>query len=282
MGIIKDLIIKSYVRHVLIPKVIVLDRAGFILEDFRKIGLNVWTREFFLPEELVIEIEREFENDVEYLYSVGKRFGYYYASLSNLPQKSKYPEKKMENYIKFQVIYTAGTYANDAKYKVSLKERKIEFLFDKYIVCSRNGKGFIFSESGIAGIWSWMMEEEEIACIQPMCQGRGDKVCKCITAPSEELIESFNEYSSKVKIQSKVALTEGRMTDKYRSVNRIKNVGGTSLKDLISKGVVRFSHGMVLFHSSRHFLCESSFLYFLDLEAKKRKEKGRCPKYLSI
>jgi len=49
-----------------------------------------------------------------------------------------------------------------------------------YIVCRKNGRGEIFSEGGIAGIWSYVCQDPTIEAVQIKCQGREDKWCEVI------------------------------------------------------------------------------------------------------
>jgi len=58
-----------------------------------------------------------------------------------------------------------------------------------YIVCRKNGRGEIFSEGGIAGIWSYVCQDPTIEAVQIKCQGRGDPECEVIAAPYKEPVK---------------------------------------------------------------------------------------------
>ncbi|MEM5826352.1 MAG: hypothetical protein QXM64_03115 [Candidatus Aenigmatarchaeota archaeon] len=104
---IKDRILSWFIRNIVIPKVEIIENPGFILipatEEIK--GLNI--RELFISENLVAEIENNLhecdESYDSYIYSIGKKFGYFYSTLSLFPTISKKNKSQFLNFANFLV-----------------------------------------------------------------------------------------------------------------------------------------------------------------------------------
>jgi len=258
-------IISTYVKRIMMPKVIVLDIPGFVNEDFRKIGLDISLRQFFIPESLISELEILLSKDEKFIYLIGKKFGYAYASLSNLPNIDKISRKKFEEYVSFQMIFTEGTYAQNIKYNLDYDNRTIKINMKDYIVCRKNGLGYFFSSGGIGGIWAWVIQDKNIEAIQTKCQGKGSEECEVIAAPYETLVK-MNYKPIKCSDLEKIQFGKD-----YEGFNKIMptNWAKLSSRNLIDSGFFKYSHGQITYNDERFFITEASFMYILERELKK-------------
>ncbi|RLF57798.1 MAG: hypothetical protein DRN25_06005 [Thermoplasmata archaeon] len=272
MGGIKDRVAVWYIQNVIIPKIEIIDKPGFIVTTFTEQGRTTYLREFLLPEGLLERIEDKFTEKFgrkgeELLYSSGKKFGYSYVSLSNFPRKDEMGEAEFKRFAYNFVMYIAAVFAKWAKYQINLKEETFSIRFRDYIVCRHNGKGFILTEGGVAGIWAYEMKRKDIEATQVQCQGRGDKLCMVDCAPADALSEKYGE------IKMERSLPEIRYSDEYRLMNSIRMpiYAKNSMKTLIDSGYFLYKKGSIMHERERFFPCESHLVYILEEEAKKLK-----------
>jgi len=187
---IKDRISSWFIRNIVLPKVEDISQPGFIIipTTIKKEKINM--RELFLSESLIELIEnmisKYIKNGNFSLYSIGKKFGYTYSYLSDFPTINN---KKIETFAYFVVRWVEATYASNIYHKIDIKSKIFSLRMKDYIVCRHNGKGYLVGYGGIAGIWSYVMQDLTIEAVQPKCQGRGDKECLVIAAPYETLIK---------------------------------------------------------------------------------------------
>ncbi|MEM5826335.1 MAG: hypothetical protein QXM64_03025, partial [Candidatus Aenigmatarchaeota archaeon] len=150
---------------------------------------------------------------------------------------------------------------------IDYENKVLKIIMRDYIICSKNGLGYIFSEGAIAGIWAYACEDPSIEAIQIKCQGRGDKECEVIAAPYETLVKMGYKPIRCKKLE------KGKLTPEYKIFNEIRPTSWArnSLKSLIDAGFFDYKHGQVTYRSERFFLCETSFMYILEKELKKIK-----------
>lgn len=263
---IVDRIASSYIKHILLPKILKIDNPGFILEDFRPIGRDTLLRVIFMPETFMIYLEDRLKPKL--LYIIGKKFGYYYSQLSNLPNIVEEPDRKrLSDFIYFYVKFVEGTQSGGLTCKFDLDEKLFQLRMKNYIVCSKNGKGFFLPLGGVAGIWAWIMQDPEIEAVQPYCQGRNNKNCLVIAAPYETLKKMRYKPIRFTKLEGiKIGHT-------YNILNKVKSTkwSTVSLKNMIDGDILKYRYGIATYKGERFFLCGLELIYILEKELQKVK-----------
>jgi len=260
---VKDKIAAWFYINVIKPRLEILDTPGIVGEKTLE-NRNLLIREFILPEDLFVELEKHVGKE---LYCIGKKFGYYYSSLVNFPTILTVSEENFSSIAYFLVKEIEAVYASKMIHKINFENKMFNLLMQNYIICRKNGLGYIFSEGGIAGIWAWAVQDKSVEALQIKCQGRGDPECEVVAAPYEKLKEMGHE-----PIICK-ELKEGKFTPEYRAFNSPKPCrwAKNSLKSLIDAGFAEYKHGQVTLRGERFFLCEASFMYILEKELAKIK-----------
>ncbi|MEM5782449.1 MAG: hypothetical protein QXD43_04625, partial [Candidatus Aenigmatarchaeota archaeon] len=259
---IKDRILSWFLQNVILPGLEIIDKPGFIAER----GLSereLVIREIFLPEILICELEMS--TDRRELYQIGKKFGFFYSNFIKLPTISH--KKDLRSIVYFLVRDIESIYARKLSHTVDFVKNIFKLKMKDYIICRKNGLGYIFSEGGIAGIWAYACEDPSIEAIQIKCQGRGDKECEVIAAPYKTLVRMGYKPIRCKKLE------KGKLTPEYKIFNEIRPTSWArnSLKSLIDAGFFDYKHGQVTYRGERFFLCEASFMYILEKELKKIK-----------
>jgi len=269
---IKDKIVSWYIQNVLMPRTEVIDNPGFVIARVSGKGSETYLRELFLPERIFVELENTICNKFakkgeQLLYSVGKKFGYEYSSLSDFSTIENTKKKDLVTFGKYLLMYVGGTYASNIKSKVDIEGKILELKMKNYIICSKNGHGHIMSEGGIAGIWDYIIHDKRVEGVQLECQGRGDRECKVLCAPTDVLNKRGVRYYTENQ------LSDTKLTQEYLTINKVSKTSYAqqSLKDLIGSGFFKYSKGIVQRTDERHFLCESSMVYILEEEVRKVK-----------
>ena len=256
-----DRIAVWYMRNVMIPRREALNSPGFL---FEKIGKGrIYLREFVLPEHLVVFIE---ECLGEKSYYIGKMFGFQYAYAQKMPTIKMKDKGYMKSYAHFLTKYVeASSYGDKLEEETNIEEGIYKLRMKNYIVCRVNGKGYIFSQGGIAGIWAWAMQDKTIEVIKPFCQGRGDEECLIIAAPLSVLKTLAKEYGI-AHIPRWDKLRTFEIDRKYYRINAAFKTRHTkySFKDLVAQGCVKRKGYIDYLFDERIFRCESSLLYFLE------------------
>ena len=258
---IKDVVVRWFIQNLLLPKREDIENPGFIIE---KIDSNK-NREIFLPERLFINLETKIKKN--FSYRIGKIYGYGYSSICNFPNIKMQHRKKLLSFVYFLVKAVESIYAGSLSHKTDMSSKKFRLKMKEFIICRKNGLGYIMSEGGIAGIWAWIVQDPTIEAVQPKCQGRGDRVCEVIAAPYNYLVQQGYEPIRCTKLET-IELTED-----YEEFNKIRPTtwATNSLEDLINAGFFEYKHGQITYKGERFFLCEASFMYILEKELKKVK-----------
>ncbi|MEM5872255.1 MAG: hypothetical protein QXD55_00105 [Candidatus Aenigmatarchaeota archaeon] len=256
---IKDKISSWFIRNILIPKMEIINKPGFILMKF-PFKEEESLREIGIPETLFVNLEKTTINPIVF-YSIGKKFAYLHASMLQLPTSK---DRNFKNFANFFVNYI-GTIYGQIHHDINLPTKTLKLYMQNYIICPKNGLGYIFSEGVVAGIWSYAFQDYSIEAVQIKCQGRGDKVCEVICSPSKKL--------NKMKLKFFIVrdLENVRLNEGYKEMNKIREAqyAKNSLEDLINSGFIKYSYGVVNYKEDRYFLCEASLMYILERELKK-------------
>lgn len=262
---VKDKVVGWWIQNIIIPRQEIIDRPGFVVTTFTEKKFTTYLRDFFLPEELFEIIEKNIvetysDKGSQLLYSIGKKFGYIFSSMSNFTTIKNSSAEEMEKFAYNLVRYIEGTYAQKAEHELNIEQKKFSIFFDNYIICRHNGLGHILTEGGISGIWSYVMQDKIIEGIQLQCQGRGSHRCKVICGQIEEISRLSNKfYVENDLIDLKCDVT-------YKSLNEIRktNYCKNSLKDLLNAGFFRFKNGILSYKDNRFFHTDTHLLYILD------------------
>ena len=158
-------------------------------------------------------------------------------------------------------------YASRLSHKVDIRNKVFRLNMQNYIICRKNGLGYLFSAGGIAGIWAYACQDKTIEAVQPKCQGRGDKECLVIAAPYKELVKMGYRPIRCPKMETL------QITKDYEEFNRVRPAkwASHSLRSMIDSGFFEYKHGQVTYNGERFFLCEASFMYILERELAKIK-----------
>ncbi|MEF8880104.1 MAG: hypothetical protein V5A64_06930 [Candidatus Thermoplasmatota archaeon] len=271
---IKDKVVNWFIQNVLAPKKEIIDKPGFVVTTFTEENQVTYLRELFLPEKLLEDLENNVINKYgdkgkQTLYSAGKKFGYLYAQLSNFPTIKDYSEKDMSNFISLLVKYMETTFSKNADYKTNFDEKTLFLSFEDYVVCRHNGYGYILTEGGSAGLWSYLMQDKSIEAIQLECEGRENDKCNILCESSDKLIEKIDE-----RFYKELELPEKRLNESYKAMNEIRpsSYSNNSMKDLINSNFFRYEGGSFFYNGNRFFGCESHILYLLEKEISKLEE----------
>ncbi len=264
---IRDKIIDWYIRNIYFPKFEIIDKPAFICERVGQQKDN-YLREITLNENFIVNLENSLKKENSTLYYIGKKFGYNYSNLSKFTNIKSATKKDIlrDAYFLVRYIEAISSYGK-LTHKIDYDKKIFTLNMKDYIVCSKNGLGYIFSFGSIGGIWSYVMQDLTIEAVQPKCQGRGDKECLVIAAPYETLIKMGYKPIRCEEIE------KVEMSQEYKKFNEIRPTkwATKSLKNLIDSGIFEYKHGQVTYKGERFFLCEASFMYILEKELKKIK-----------
>jgi hypothetical protein len=268
--VIKDNLVSWFIRNLVMPKNEIIDNPGFIVTQFTDRGKNTFLRELFYPEQIFVDLEKRIiekygDTGKQILYSSGKKFGYSYSAASNFSKINSVSKKDFEGFVYLFMRYAECMWANKLSHKMDYSTTKFEAEMDNYIICKKNGCGYLMMSGTVGGFWSYMCEDSSIESIHPKCQGRGDGKCVVLCAPKMYLNGKIFEE------------TDLRVLDsgpKYREINKIRKTdfATASFKDLIYSKLFKQEKGVISHAGFRHFLCESSMFYFLEKELAKLKD----------
>jgi len=267
---VKDRIVTWFIKNIVVPRREIIDKPGFIVNTFSDKHQTTYLRELFLPEQLFEFIENKIvqhygEEGKKTLYSAGKKFGYLYSSMSNFPTILKTSKEEMLDFSYLLVRFVECTFSRGAKHEINLEEKLFNISLKDYVICRHNGLGFFMADGGIAGIWSYLMQDKSIEGIQLECQGRGNDRCFITCAPEQKIKEKTDVF-----FQEKDVL-EYKFDKVYKAMNEIRETtySHNSLKQLLNAGFFSYSEGDLSFKAMRFFSCESHALYVLEEEIAK-------------
>lgn len=268
---VRDKAVVWFFQHYIMPRAQIIDKPGFVAFNV-SYKTNIYSRQVIMPESLFVSLEKRVIEDYgkvggRALYSLGKKFGYRFATMSNVVDIKDANRKDFLRYVDILSKFVEGTYARNLSSSVNLKKSIIKFNFNDFIICRKSGIGYIFSSGGIAGIWARMLCNPKIEAFQPKCQGRGDEKCTVISAP----LKILDEIGYKAMSEGNLSGLE--MGTNYRSMNDIRSVqyAKSSLKDFIEDRFFSFNRGMINYKGDRYFIVEASLNYLLEMELKRFK-----------
>ncbi|MFB6204340.1 MAG: hypothetical protein ABEJ75_01710 [Candidatus Nanohaloarchaea archaeon] len=256
---VKDRLVSWYIKKILIPGQQEIDEPGFLTKEMKGAEFN---RDVLLPESIFINIEEaaDTENAKSSLYGVGKSFGYRLATISNLTQFDGENEKKFKRFADFFVKYIESTYSAGMEYEIDLGDKLFQLQAEDYVVCRESGSGQILGSGGIAGIWSYMMQDSSIEGAHTQCEGRGEESCKFVCAP-----EAYLENLGADAFSSEIDGEKVEPSNDYESYNRVRETtyAQNSLQDLLDVGFFDYQGGKISHKDDRHILCDTGLPYLL-------------------
>ena len=264
---VKDRVVSWWIQNVIIPHREIIDKPGFVVTTYTEGIKTIYLRDFFLPELLfeLIEnkiVERYDNQGKQILYSVGKKFGYLFASVSNFPTIKNISLEKLSNFAYLTLRYIEGTYAQKANHELDFEKKILSIFFDNYIICRHNGLCYIMMDGAISGLWAYEIQDKSVEGIQFECQGRGNEQCHFFSAPRTILQEKTSSFFCED------ALPDYKTDDHYKALNEIRetNYVKNSLKNLLDAGFFDFKKGILSYKNNRFFHCDTNLLYLLDDE----------------
>jgi predicted hydrocarbon binding protein len=264
---LQDKVVTWFIQNVIMPRTEIIDQPGFIVSTVSKKNGKTHMRDVGLSEDFFVNIEKlvveKYGNKgKQALYSVGKKFAYIYASLSDFPQMGKAKDKEILDFCYFFVRYLAGVYASDAAENADLKSKTFKVSLKDYIVCRHNGIGLIMTDGGVAGTWAWICADPSIEAVQTRCQGRGDEHCEIISGPISELERS----AKNILMQKELPIYS--FDEHYQIKNQIKPLrySKNSLKTLLDDRFFEYKKGAISYKNKRLFLDDAHMLYLLENE----------------
>lgn len=267
MAAIKDQVFSWFIQKVLAPSVEIVDKPGFIVTSLSEKNKETYLREFFLEEDLLVSIEKKIVSKYgsdgrAVLYSIGKKFGYLYSSLSNFNRIGESDKEKKDflDFSYFLVRYITAIYAFDAKHEIDLSRKRFTIELDKYVVCEKNGLGLIMTSGGIAGIWAYMVRDKTVEGVETSCQGLGADHCFVIAQPRVEHEKDGRKFTVEVD------LPDDQFSTQYKSLNLIRpaQFAKNSLKSLLDSRLFRYDHGFLHYGDIRYFHGESHVIYLIE------------------
>lgn len=268
---VRDKVVGWFIQHYIIPRSQIIDQPGFVIFNV-SYKTDIYSRQIVIPESLFVSIEKETvkkykDKGKQVLYSIGKKFGYRFASMTNAIKLKETNEKSFLDYVNILSKFVEGTYASNISTTVNLKKLMIDFKLDNFVICRKSGLGYLISLGGIPGIWSYMLDDVTIEGVQPECQGKGNKKCRVISAPVKFLRKEGYKPFREIKLKGL------EMENDYKNFNNVRDIeySNNSLKNLIDFGFFKFRRGILSYNNDRYFIVESSFPYIIETEFEKLK-----------
>lgn len=272
---LKDNFVGMYIKRFIIPRALIFDKPGFI--NFKISGkTNVFARQILVPEDFFVNLEK---NIVEKygikgmfaLYSIGKKFGYSFAQLGRFENINDHPGEKIKEWIFIADKFIEGTYASEMNQNTKVNEKIVDVELRNFVICRKLGYDFIFATGGAAGVISWLFQDKNIEghyYDSKMIDGEHFAKVKC--APFDILKSTINsdQIFSELNVDN---LSQN--VDLYNTFNLESEIGTTkSFSSYLDAKIFNYENGIITLKSSgeRFFLLESSGMYLVELELKKR------------
>jgi|GEM_PF-651452 len=272
---IKDTLVSWYIRNILMPKTEDIYNPGFIITSAGSSQKQIFLREVALPESFLVDLESQVVSKYgnvgkQALYSAGKKFGYSYASLADFKTIEKSNEKEFLDFLYYLVMYVAGSYCSSVNYKIDVKSKQFELELDNYVVCPKNGLGFVMADGSVAGVIAHMLCDLSIEGTQVKCRGRGNEKCRILCAPAGVLSNKNLTFFKETN------LTKLEFDSAYMDFNKVSkpHYAKSSLKNLIDTHFFTYSNNLLSFQDERYFFCDFDIVPTLEKELQRLKGGG--------
>jgi predicted hydrocarbon binding protein len=263
-----------YIRHFIVQKAIQYDKPGFVITKFKTPKGEVFQREVFFPESLIVQIENKIvqsygTNAKKVLYDIGKTLGYNFALIFKAPSLGTNTEEDVQKSCEFIIKYNFSTWAKNVEIKeFDIKNKTMTVEADQHIVCRTNGLGHILTEGAEAGFASYLLKDPKMEVTQKKCQGRGDDKCIILWGTSD-----YFEAHKIPYISGDVIFTfkEDLRDRKFNDITHIES-SKESMYSLIKKGTFQYKDGKVSYLGERYF--DSGILTYYLIEYGLQKLEG--------
>lgn len=237
-----------------------INEPGYLTSSFPTIeGQSIFERMFFIPESFFVNLENEisqsYPNGKSKLYSIGKKFGYRFASILKLSKKD--PITSASSVFRFlQTIYAdkISIIECDPKSKKFILETK------NLAITSKNGMGYILTVGGCAGIWDYLTNDYSVEC---SVKKESDTDYQLICAP-DYILKNLG-----LDIFKCDSMPEHIETSEYKSYNTFKNDEQSSdnnfhIKKMIETQLLTYENGNMEIAKHRIILVEISLLHEIE------------------
>lgn len=271
---IKDNLVGLYIKQFIIPRALIFDKPGFV--SFRISGkTNVYARQVLMPEDFFVKLEKRIvdvygdEGKIG-LYSAGKKFGYSFAQLGRFENINDHPGESIRDWIVIAGKFIEGTYASELRPDIDIAKKIVDSRLRNFVICRKLGYDFFFATGGAAGVIAWIFQDKDIEGYYYDSRLTGEEhTCRVLCAPYEII-----ERRSGKNIFRENGLSDLNQDlafyNKFNEVTEFEN--GKSFSEYIDAKIFSYERGIIKLrpNNERFFLMETSGMYILETELKKR------------
>lgn len=235
----------------------ILDHPGFISENIGE-HKRRYLRNVAVPEDIYINIEDRVD-EPKLLYKIGKKFGYRYAMINGLAERS---EEDKSNFTKstrkFLKYLESICYWSNGHFNLDYEEDILYLSLEDFLVCNKRGSGKLFL-GAMAGFWCYMVESKKVEAVQTECEGQKDEKCEIKIAPRSELKDSFKIDMEKINLD---------VSENYKIFNEIEDTkyADNSMEDYEKVGFFKHQDGLFVHNNMRYVWTESSLIEIIENE----------------
>ena len=254
-------------ENIILPNNEIIDKPGFIMQQFNEKDTSAFLREMLFPEKLLADIEAQAAKKYgnkgrEALYKAGKRWGYRYAKGTMFPLRSETSDADFLSFFDVFSKMIEGEYSSFFKGTPDLTRKTIDFEGRDVVICNKSGEGQIFLGAWV-GCWAYQYQDIDMEGDHSKCQGRGNKVCIFRCGP-RSIIKG-------IKIDIKKDVSLGIEPAFYAINTPHETHTDFSLRRFMELGMITYEGGFFTFGADRLVLNESSSIYFIEEELSKLK-----------
>ena len=178
-----DSLKEFFLKQVILPRMFLVDVPGYVLGSQ---GSSIFIRNIFLSEPFFVLLEKKVsdrfgEEGLAKLYGVGKKLGYRFCALTNMPKSD------IRFSVKLCYDFVESIYADRLLPDVDMEDKVITVDTENLVVTRMNGSGLPVTVGATAGIWGYFLSSfDSIEC---GIIRKSDGNYMLIGAPSEKLKE---------------------------------------------------------------------------------------------
>ncbi len=272
---LKNEFVKLYIKRFVIPKALIFDKPGFV--DFKISGkTNVFARQILMPESFFVNLEesiiKSYGKDGKVaIYSVGKKFGYSFAQLGKFENITELGNK-VKDWIIITSKFVEGTYASEITPTIDLENKTVDYSLKNFVIARKIGYDLFFSTGGTAGLVAWLLQDKTIECYSYDIKLNNQNIYEYkVKSGPKKTLEKFIT-SEELFIETNLDNLNQNISE-YIAFNSEVVITSKSFSNFLDAGIFSYENGIITLKSSneRFFLMESSGMYLLESELKKRK-----------
>lgn len=256
-----------FLKNIILPNNEVIDKAGFILQQFNERDTSAFLREMLFPEKMLADIEQQVakkygDKGRQALYRAGKRWGYRYAKGTMFPLRKDTNDAEFLGFFDVFSKMIEAEYSSYFKGVPNLANKTIDFVGKDMVICDKSGEGQIFLGAWV-GCWAYQYQDMTMEGNHPLCQGRNDSKCVFKCGPRSIIKEIKQDIEKDTALAIELP---------FYSLNKPhKTRADYSLKRFMELGTITYNGGFFKFGNDRLVLNESSSIYFIEEELRKLK-----------